>query len=322
MKLKLVLFFVLLVAAPLWASAQDYAFKVLASKGSNTVDNAPLKIGAKLKDSQTIKVASDSYLSLAHHSGKALEVAPGTHKIKELEAKVAQSTSVNSKYADFVIKELTQSDEGVAAAKNRFQHMNKTGSVVRDMSLIATMLPVNTRMFGNQLVVRWYMKDNSDANGEGNYKIMISDLSDNVIFTQQTQSTATTIDISKDPKLAEQQQLIVKVVPLDKDGKERISAQAIVGNAIMRMSSEEMKELQNELQNITSKNQAPSALTKLIEARFFEEKELYADAIYAYEKAIELSDGTEQYKRIYEFFLDRNGLSKEARMGEGESSNK
>ncbi|NJM24164.1 MAG: hypothetical protein HC859_00020 [Bacteroidia bacterium] len=49
---------------------QDYAFKVLANKGTNEVKSgetwAPVKTGASLKESDEIKVADNGYLGLVH----------------------------------------------------------------------------------------------------------------------------------------------------------------------------------------------------------------------------------------------------------------
>ena len=79
------------------ASAQDYAFKVFANKGSNTVksgaDWAPLKTGATLKNGDEFKIVDNAYLGLVYNSGKPLELKqPGNYKVNDLAAKMKGNT--------------------------------------------------------------------------------------------------------------------------------------------------------------------------------------------------------------------------------------
>ena len=85
-------------------SAQEMAFRVLASKGMNSVDAQNLRIGSKINANQSIKVGAESYLGLAHKSGKTLEIKEaGTYKVSDLEARFDNaSNGVTSKYIDFV----------------------------------------------------------------------------------------------------------------------------------------------------------------------------------------------------------------------------
>src|SRR5687767_6116591 len=57
--------------------AQDYAFKVLANKGSNEVKSGetwqPLKTGSSLKKGDEVKLATNAYIGLVHATGKPME---------------------------------------------------------------------------------------------------------------------------------------------------------------------------------------------------------------------------------------------------------
>jgi hypothetical protein len=305
----------LLIVLCVWSwpvLAQSYLFQVLAQKGNPTLDGATAKVGSRLVANQTLKVPAGAYLSLAHHSGKVLEVAPGSYQVKDLEAQLPKTTS-SSKYAEFVLNELTNPTNNDAVVKNRTKHMKKTGAVVRSFAApVETMLPMKTKIFGQVLVLRWYnLRDTANAE-KHTYKVLVSDLGEGLLYTQTTKEQSLQIDLTKQG-LAKYEQLMFKVVPIGPDGKEKAPLQMIDGNAIVRLQPAEVKTVREELEVIVGKGAQANAFAKLIEARYFEERELFADAIFAYEKAMEYSGRAEQYQRIYQFFLDRNGLSRESR---------
>ena len=294
------------------AFAQDYAFKVLGSKGHNTVGGSTLKVGSKLTATQTLEVGEGSYLGLAHSNGKTIELTKkGAYKVQDLVAQVNSSGTLTSQYAKFVIDELTEAGSEGVAAKNRFQHMNKTGSVTRGLGSVATLLPGDKpKIYGNNLTLKWFLKEEVAFKDKiDRYKVQIANLSDETLYSGEVKGDMTTIDLSSNPKLSKEGVLITKIIPLDASGSPLENVGTIDGVAISRLEEGESKEISTELGTINKDNQG--ALGKLIEARFFEDKELYADAIHAYEEAIKISGGAEQFKKIYQFFLERNSLTKE-----------
>src|SRR5687767_6214000 len=89
-------------------SAQDYAFKVLANKGTNEIKSGgawlPLKTGASLKAGDEVKLGDNAYIGLVHSSGKPVEVKEaGIHPVAELESRVKGGSSVLNKYTDFIL---------------------------------------------------------------------------------------------------------------------------------------------------------------------------------------------------------------------------
>lgn len=293
-----------------WAGnllAQNYAFKVLAVKGNVTLDSKPVKVGAIITDNQTLVVKEGSYLSLAHHSGKAIEVAPGTHKAKDLSARISSgNNSVTDKYIKFVVNELTQEDpEASTAARNRFQHMNKTGSVERDIavSAVRTWLPLNSKLLGDQLLIKW---SNVNPQPEELYEVKIFDLSEQLLFSKQTKEHQLLVDLARE-KIANQSHLIVKVLPLDPtSGKARVNSEQLDGNVVIRLDAVTSKKLEAELLAIRKEFGEKSAIGKLAEANFFEENGFISEAIIAYEQALLLSGNASQYEALYKDFLTRN----------------
>ncbi len=312
MKIKFLAYCVSLFLMAGTVSAQDYAFKVLGSKGHNTAGTTSLKVGSKINATQTLEVGEGSYIGLAHSNGKTIEITKkGTYKVQDLVAQVNSSGSLASNYAKFVIDELTEAGSEGIAAKNRFNHMNKTGSVKRGFGSVATMLPTEkSKIFGNTLILKWYLKENISFKVEDidKYKVEISNLNDEILFTGDFKGEQASIDLASNPKLSKESVFVCRIFPLDKEGK-RLETN-VEGDALVRLDESEVKQINTELVSITKDNQA-TALGKLIEARFFEDKELYADAIHAYEEAMKISGGTEQFKKFYQFFLERNGFTKE-----------
>jgi hypothetical protein len=71
------------------AFCQDYAFKVLANKGSNEFKSGsswqPLKTGASLKTTDELKLAENAYIGLVSSNGKPMELKQaGNYKVADL----------------------------------------------------------------------------------------------------------------------------------------------------------------------------------------------------------------------------------------------
>jgi hypothetical protein len=310
------------------AFGQDYAFKVFGSKGSNALNGSPLKIGAKLHETETVTVGESSYLGLANKQGKIVELtAKGTYKVKDLMSKASSpSSSLGSKYASFVLSELTK-DEDEDAATNRSRHMNKTGSVERSFDKVVVVPNIahdpdkqhtyNNKVYGNGAFIKWYLKDGldfkeSDLKG---YKVLVLDMSDRILVNQFSNENNIRIDLSR-KELINESNLIVKVIPVGKDDTDKVNAQEIEGKVIMRMSAEEQKKVSQEL---TSLNNGSPMVAKLIQARYFEEQELYMDAMMVYEDLLK-SERDAKVEQMYQDFLFRNALTKDQAQAAFENS--
>ncbi len=83
--------------------SQDYAFRVMVSKGANEVKTGgewkALKTGAQLNDTDELKVSENAYLGLMHSGGRTLEWKnAGTFKVSELAGKVSEGSNDFSHY--------------------------------------------------------------------------------------------------------------------------------------------------------------------------------------------------------------------------------
>jgi hypothetical protein len=110
------------------------SFKVLAVRGAVTIGKSDqLKVGQQLKAADQIKIGASAYVSLAHKNGKTVELRKaGLYKVKDLDASASQQTgSATSKYAKYVVAQLTEVDEPIEFRDARRSHMRTTGSVDR-----------------------------------------------------------------------------------------------------------------------------------------------------------------------------------------------
>jgi uncharacterized protein YdhG (YjbR/CyaY superfamily) len=273
---------------------QDYAFKVLANKGSNEVKSGdawqPLKTGASLKAGDEIKVSENSYLGLVHFTGKPIEIkTANTYKVADLSAQVKGGTSVLNKYTDFIL-----SSNSAEAKKNR---LSATGAVHRGLEDIKVFLPENqySSIYNNEVFVNW------ESKGSGPYIVTLKNMFEDELLKAETPETSMEISLA-DPKFLNESAILVEVKS-KADGKS-VSEQHL----IKKLPADEQKRIKAALSEINGEVKEQTALDYLILAGFYEENKLLIDAITAYEKAIKLSPDVPSYREAYDEFLYRNKM--------------
>ena len=310
MKTKLSLFSLMLCCLLIGtASAQEMAFRVLASKGMNSVDAQNLRIGSKVNANQSITVGADSYLGLAHKSGKTLELKKaGTYKAADLEAKLTSKASgVTSKYIDFVASELAKKDDANAMAR-RYKHMSKTGAVTRGgIDPIDLMLEKKHDVLGNQVAILWHLNEKLPAvkpETVSGYKVVVKNLFGETLeeFTLEADQNMFILNI-EDEKLKSQTQIAYKITALGDN------AMASSEQMLTKMTKENSSEKYADYEILSQNN---TALGKIILAKYLEEQLLLPEAMVAYHEALTLESEVEAYQTLYDEFMTRTGFSKEA----------
>lgn len=293
---SLTLIFAILASAAL---AQDYAFKVLANKGTNEVKSGeawqPLKTGASLRESDELKLSENAYIGLVHISGKPMELKQaGTHKISDLNAKVGKGSSVLNKYTDFIL-----SSNSAEAKKNR---LSATGAVHRatETSAIKLLLPENQHsgIFNSLAVINW---DGSKVAGP--YVVTLRNMFDDELAKIETPESSIQIDLASQ-KFVNESAILVEVAS-KADAK-----QASKQHLIKKLTVTDQAKVKKSLDEIMGEVQEQTPLNKLILAGFYEDNNLFIDAIAAYEDAVKLAPDVPSYKEAYEEFLLRHGLKK------------
>lgn len=280
------------------ATAQDYAFKVLANKGNNEIKSGetwqPLKTGASLRSGDEVKLGDNAYIGLVHSSGKPVEVKEaGVYPVSVLESKVGSGTSVLNKYTDFIL-----SSNSAEAKKNR---LSATGAVHRDItaaSAIKLMLPDNQHagIFNNTAVVNW---DGSKVAGP--YIVTLKNMFEDVLAKEETPETSYTIDLGAQ-KYAKENAILIEVS--SKADPKQVSKQHL----IKKLSPAEEQKVSQALKELSGEVQEETPLNKLILAGFYEQNNLLIDAICAYEQAVGMAPDVPTFQESYDEFLLRNNL--------------
>lgn len=281
---------------------QDFAFRVLASKGDNQLKARetedvwrPLKTGEKLKAGDEIKAAEDTYLGLVHHSGKTLEIKQAGHytasQLVDL-IKKGEST-VLGKYANFLMTKMSEEEQDVVKDYRRYQ--NATGAVKRAMSsatALKVLMPQTTTVLGPMVTIRWIEADLPEKPA---YIVTLKDKFSKTIKTLKTKEPFITIGL-EESVMANQDLIIFEVLVA---GKKRYSSEEY---GIKKLDVKGGEDLKEELAAINEGN-VQSAMGYLLKATFFEENELLLDAITAYEKAIDLEPEVAEFKVLYSRFI-------------------
>ncbi|WP_154657142.1 hypothetical protein [Hugenholtzia roseola] len=296
----LIAFFFLLGST---AFAQSSSFRVLAAKGNNTKGSEALRIGTTLSPNDQITLADGSYLGLLHSSGQTLEIREkGTFKVSDLEGRLKKGNAdLTGRYAQYVVSEVAKGEEAAGAHR----HMGKTGAVERaGKSAIMSVMPRSLSLAGDQTVVSWFVLEEVAKIKEEDvdkYLVTVTDMYNNVLFTEETAEPNFVIDLT-DPRYKGERSVLYQISVME-EGKESIKSEP---NNIKRVNAKEAKKYVTEADQIGDN----SALGYLIKAQYFEEKQLLADAVAAYHKAMSLEPDVETYKILYEGFLDRNKMTK------------
>lgn len=305
-KLISYVFVVGLMFSSVIVNAQDYAFRVLANKGSNQLKKAGagqaelLKTGAKLNSGDEIIASEDAYIGLMHKSGKTTEIrGAGTKKISELEKTISvSSNSIASRYAGYVMNKMNE--EETTDYRSR---LNATGAVSRatGSAAINVMAPSQADLLGDIAVLRWDAPEGFTE--EDSYEVKIENIFNEEIYAKETKETSITLDFSDEELAYDMGLYLVKVY---KKGDSEI-ASAEVG--IKKVKAGDKVEVQENLANLKSEVSEDSPLNKIIYASFYEENGLILDALTKYEEAIKMSPEIEDFQELYQNFLITNGLA-------------
>ncbi len=281
------------------AFGQDYAFKVLANKGTNEVKSGdawqPLKTGASLKATDEVKLTDNAYLALVHSSGKPMELKEAkTYKVSELAASLKPGTSVLNKYADFIL-----SSNSAEAKKNR---LSATGAVHRgdDRYSIQVLLPENQHsgIYNSTAVINW---DGSKVAGP--YIVKLMNMYEEELAVVETPETTFQVDIT-DAKFANLTAVLVEVS--SKADPKQMSTRHL----IKKLPLAEIEKVKGSLNEIIGEVGEQTALNKYLLASFYENNNLFIDAISAYEEAVKLAPDVTFYREAYDEFLLRHGMMK------------
>jgi hypothetical protein len=288
MKTKIFAFALFVVGNITFSLAQDATFRVMMNKGKNEVKAGTtwetLKVGTSLKKTDEIRLGQNCYLGLIHSTGKPLELKnAGNYKVADLEEQVGKGASILNKYTDFILSTNTQ----------RKGNLTATGAVHRGTNNIRMYLPPseNAFVYGDSITIQW------SKQSPGPYEIVITDIFATELLKQDVKDNSFTINMNN-PAFNNENDLQVKVT----SKTDRKVSDEYVIRKLTKANKEKLKTSYAEMISQTKEN---TALNKFIQAGFFEQNKLLIEAATAYQKAVKLEPG---YQEFYNDFLIRNGM--------------
>jgi len=286
--------------------AQNYEFKVMASSGTVKVYNKDkkswndVKIGTQIKENDKIKLSTKSYLSLIHKSGRTLELKQaGEFLASDLTASLNKNkTSVASKFADYILDEISSSDDLLAEGS---RNMSITGSVTREIDqpfmrkeALKLNSPRKVNLLGTVFTFNWLSKP-----GVKTYEFILTDRFDRPVFTKDVNATSITLN-ADELKLERNTYYFWKVKAKGDD--KTLSEDA----CFMVLSKDKTKAILDTVKQIkedVGDENTPTA--KIILAAFYEQNYLIDEALQNYREAMRLAPDVELYKKLYQRFLNR-----------------
>lgn len=309
--LKVIFILTAVVSTSGLVQAQDALFRVLASKGQvHTTSTAPtssgkvmVNIGRRLFHHEKLEVSKDSYLGLMHKSGKTIEIKePGSYNIADLDKKLLATSKVSQsqKFASFVVDQVSQQDEK-DISKNHQLYMAVTGAVMRALPQSASMalkplVPPTSVLPNKEYKLSWFKEP--DVN---EFTVRVFDLSEEVVHTVTVKDTTCILPLGTDMKKRNEDISFIQITAV---GNPRVKSSM---HPIKLLAPSFVIQVQKTIDEMDKDNPVSSA-SCIAKAMFFEENDLYLDALEMYQQAIQLSAGIADYQMLYEEFLHRSGL--------------
>ena len=275
-------------------SAQEYAFKVLISKGQNEIRTGnewfPVKVGASLKSADELRISQNGYLGLVHITGKPLEIKnAGQHKVADLAARMKGGSSVLNKYTEFILS------SSVVKSNN----LTATGAVKRGTDRIKVLLP-NPQLaivFNDVISISWTNDPNTST-----YVVGFHSMFGDELHKIEVADTTISVDLNN-AKFSNEDNIVVRVT--SKNDSNIVSEDFV----LKKLSAADKKRIKALLIEVEGQTKDETALNQLYLAAFYEQNALLIDAGTAHRKAMQLAPNVPHYTEAYNQYLLRNGLN-------------
>ena len=299
------------------AIAQDAVFRVLASKGLCATKSQDAKqtlsVGKKVFKQDVVEIGTGSYLGLMHKSGKTIELKePGAYPVTALETKLTASSgsTVSAKYANYVFGQMANT-EGGDIKKNHQQYMAVTGAVMRALpassaSALKAFIPNNSPILSGQTYNLTWLKNKSTKE----YLVTVTDMYNEPVYTATVADTSININFGAIAKLKNESMCLIEIA--DKSNP-RLKTNEI---SLRIVSGEKSTNVGKEISEFSKDSDPNSALGQLIRANYFEEQELFLDALNAYKLASTREPDVETFRMAYQEALLRYGLIEDPKKGD------
>lgn len=300
--------FLTLISATFFAfsvTAQDVAFKVLASSGEATIERAsapgtyePVKMGTPVYKSDKIILGGTGYLGLTSVAGKTVQLkGQGIYPVNDLSGDLkADQSDIASKYIAYIFDGMKKESSSIAG------NMSLTGSVERSLgnSGINLFLPESTKIQSTKIsTINWVANENAAS-----YKVVLQNLFDEDVFTTESKTNSATINFGELNLSADE---VYKLSVVD-NNNQKVKSGVVT---IQVLGGEALEKVNTDFAAIEAAAPGNDAISNLVKASFYEQNGMYMEAVDYYEKAIKAAPDVAEYKQVYENFKIKTGINGE-----------
>lgn len=287
-----------------------------------------------------IRIEKGGYACLVSKDGRTLELKADSRRLEYTVTQMKQKLKsgggdISSKFAEYVVDEMSDTDE-FFSEDDYHDDMSTTGAVNRahrkevdtkkEISsmtgddetsellnavgdaflgggelIIVSRIPKNSYLIDKQVDFSWYSNHHVHV-----YAIHLVDRHNKEIFKQNVLDTFVTVDFSS-VNLIKGENYYWYVT--DKKGGRKSDEYCL-----QWMSSNEEENVRDTVDMIYSGfGGEDSPFGNIAVARYYADKNVMTRALSAFEKAMSLAPGVEKYEYIYAKYLDRIGLTDEAK---------
>jgi predicted Zn-dependent protease len=135
------------------------------------------------------------------------------------------------------------------------------------------------------------------------YVVHISNLGEETIFQKEVSDTTATLDFSK-INFGKSKMCLWSVTAKTKHDKEHKSEK----HGLQLIPAAKAAEITKEVASLTADSDPKSSLGKIMMAAYYEDHNMYVDALHEYEEALKI-EHNKDYQDMYHNFLYRAGLA-------------
>lgn len=282
--------------------AQEAQFTVLSTQGNiflhdESDSDLKLESGQILFDYHKVTIKKESKFIFVDSLGVIWKVTEGgNYTIKNLRKTPKYKKVLPKKYQHLLGQELFSKKKKVSPTANRTTRASEDDAY-------GLLLPMSVQVLEPKLTLKLFNIQHDSLELQWNIKALT--VAEEILFQDTVRGKKFEIDLQD--YFEESENIIIHVKALDSHGKQLKTA-VEHENMISKVDDHKAERLHYDLENILE-SITDQELRLLIKARFYEEYNLVADAITAYENLLELVPNSKAYSRAYEAFLIRVGLN-------------
>lgn len=286
----------LLLLVMLTYSLFSEEFEVTKITGKALLNNQKeILIGDKIKESDFLMIAEKSVVVVKNDKNKSLEIrSSGRYSGSKMALKLKLgTTNVSSALDKNILNDLSESEDLLAVSDIK-SNMKQLGAVerafVKNDFIIS---PRNSYILNKEVQFKWEPLENNTS-----YEFILISIEGNILHYECIDTNFIYVNLSE-IELKEDECYFWYVIHKNIHSEEY---------CITKMNSSTIFEVDQGIFQLESLLSTKDASDWLILAKFYESNNLMQEAIYCYEKTIELSGNNKDYIYMYYKYLTLKGI--------------